>query len=88
MQEELFEPSELYEHHRILVDKGQELLRIDKFLGNRIENISRNKIQQAAKAGNILVNGTPIKSNYKVKPADVISIVLPYPHREFELIPE
>jgi 23S rRNA pseudouridine1911/1915/1917 synthase len=88
MQEELIEQSELYEHHRILVDKGQALLRIDKFLGNRLENVSRNKIQQAAKAGNILVNGTAIKPNYKVKPADVIAIVLPYPHHEFELIPE
>jgi 23S rRNA pseudouridine1911/1915/1917 synthase len=88
MQEEFFEQAELYEHHRILVDRGQAMLRIDKFLGNRIENVSRNKIQQAAKAGNILVNGTPVKSNYKVKPADVISIVLPYPHHEFELIPE
>ncbi len=88
MQDELFEQSELYEHHRILVDKGQEPLRIDKYLGNRIENVSRNKIQQAAKAGNILVNGTAIKPNYKVKPLDVISVLLPYPHREIELIPE
>jgi 23S rRNA pseudouridine1911/1915/1917 synthase len=88
MQEELFESSELFEHHRILVDKGQALLRIDKFLGNRIEHVSRNKIQQAARAGNILVNGTPIKPNYRVKPSDVISIVLPYPHRELEIIPE
>jgi len=77
MQEEIFEQAELYEHHRILVDRGQALLRIDKFLGNRIENVSRNKIQQAAKAGNILVNGSPVKSNYRVKPADIISIVLP-----------
>jgi 23S rRNA pseudouridine1911/1915/1917 synthase len=88
MQEELFEQSELYEHHRILVDRGQALLRIDRFLGNRLESVSRNKIQQASRAGNILVNGTPVKPNYRVKPADVISIVLPYPHHEFELIPE
>jgi 23S rRNA pseudouridine1911/1915/1917 synthase len=88
MQEEFFEQSELYEHHRILVDRGQALLRIDKFLGNRLESVSRNKIQQASRAGNILVNGTPVKPNYKVKPADMISIVLPYPHHEFELIPE
>jgi len=88
MQDEFFEQSELYEHHRILVDKGQEPLRIDKYLGNRIDNVSRNKIQQAAKAGNILVNGTAIKPNYKVKPLDVISVLLPYPHREIELIPE
>jgi 23S rRNA pseudouridine1911/1915/1917 synthase len=88
MQEELFEPSELYEHHRIVVDKGQEMLRIDKFLDNRLEHVSRNKIQQASRAGNIRVNGIPVKPNYRVKPADVISIVLPYPHYEFELIPE
>ena len=88
MQEELFEQSELYEHHRILVDRGQALLRIDKFLGNRLEGVSRNKIQQASRAGNILVNGTPAKPNYRVRPADVISVVLPYPHHEFELIPE
>ncbi|MBN1413947.1 MAG: RluA family pseudouridine synthase [Bacteroidales bacterium] len=88
MQEEPYEQSELFEHHRILVDRGQAMLRIDKFLGNRLEDVSRNKLQQAAKAGNILVNGTTVKPNYKVKPADVISIVLPYPHHEFELIPE
>jgi 23S rRNA pseudouridine1911/1915/1917 synthase len=88
MQEDVFEQSELFEHHRILVDKGQALLRIDKYLGNRIENVSRNKIQEAARAGNILVNGVTIKPNYKVKPADIISIVLPFPHRELEIIPE
>jgi 23S rRNA pseudouridine1911/1915/1917 synthase len=88
MQEELLEQSELYEHHRILVDRGQGLLRIDKYLDNRLEDISRNKIQQAARAGNILVNGTSVKPNYKVRPSDVISIVLPYPHHEFELIPQ
>ena len=80
--------SELYEHHSFVVDKGQQLLRIDKFLFNRLENISRNKIQNAAKAGNILVNQQPVKPNYKVKPNDHISILLPYPHYEFELIPE
>lgn len=88
MQEEFFEQSELYEHHRILVDRGQALLRIDKFLGNRLENVSRNKIQQASRAGNIRVNGIPVKPNYRIKPADLISIVLPYPHHEFELIAE
>lgn len=88
MQEELFEQSELYEHYRITADKGQGLLRIDKFLFNRIENVSRNKIQLAIKAGNVLVNNEPVKSNYKVKPADVITIVFPYPHREYEIVPE
>jgi 23S rRNA pseudouridine1911/1915/1917 synthase len=88
MQEELFEQSELYEHYRIVADKGQGLLRIDKFLFNRLENVSRNKIQLAIKAGNVLVNNEPVKPNYKVKPADVITIVFPYPHREYEIVPE
>lgn len=79
---------ELYEHFRLTVDKGQGMLRIDKFLFNRLEKISRNKIQSAADAGNILVAGKPVKSNYKVKPLDEISIVLAHPPREFEIIPE
>lgn len=79
---------ELYEHFRLTVDKGQGMLRIDKFLFNRLEKISRNKIQSAAEAGNILVGGKPVKSNYKVKPLDEISIVLAHPPREFEIIPE
>jgi 23S rRNA pseudouridine1911/1915/1917 synthase len=88
MQEELFEQSELFEHHRIIADKRQGLLRVDKFLFNRLEHVSRNKIQIAIKAGNVLVNGNNVKSNYKVKPEDIITIVLPYPHLEFEIIPE
>jgi 23S rRNA pseudouridine1911/1915/1917 synthase len=82
------ETEELYEHYRIVVDPKQSLLRIDKFLYNRIENVSRNKIQNAAKAGNILVNEVPIKPNYKIKPGDIISILLPNPVREVEIIPE
>ena len=74
--------SELYEHHRFVADRGQGLLRIDKFLMLRIENASRNKIQQAAKAGNILVNNVAVKQNYRVKPMDVISVVLAYPPRD------
>jgi len=88
VHEEINEQSELYEHHHFKVDKKQSLLRIDKFLDNRLENVSRNKIQNAARAGNILVNGAAVKPNYKVKPLDEISILLPYPHREVELIPE
>ncbi|MCX6233303.1 MAG: RluA family pseudouridine synthase [Bacteroidetes bacterium] len=80
--------SELYEHFSFAADKGQELLRIDKFLMHRIENVSRNKIQTAAKAGNILVNGKPAKSSYKVKPGDHISIVMSFPPKEIEIIPE
>lgn len=79
---------EFFEHHRIIVDRGQGLLRIDKFLPGRLENVSRSKLQNAAKAGSILVNENPVKSNYKVKPGDVISIVLPHPPREIELIAE
>jgi 23S rRNA pseudouridine1911/1915/1917 synthase len=82
------EEQELYEHHRFVADKGQGLLRVDKFLMARLESTSRNKIQNAAKAGNILVNDQPVKSNYKVKPRDVISIVMAFPPREIELIPE
>jgi 23S rRNA pseudouridine1911/1915/1917 synthase len=79
---------ELFEHYNFISDKGQEVLRIDKFLLDRMPNTSRNKIQIAARNGNILVNGQAVKPNYKVKPKDDISIVLPYPVREIELIPE
>lgn len=82
------DPNELYEHHRIIVDKGQEMLRIDKFLQIRLASISRNKIQLAAKASCVLVNGVPVKSNYKVKPLDVISILLPSPPQSTEVLPE
>jgi 23S rRNA pseudouridine1911/1915/1917 synthase len=82
------ENSELYEHFRIVVDKGQAQLRVDLFLLNRIENISRNKIQQTAKAGNILVNNKVVKSNYRIKPNDVITVVFSYPPREVEIFPE
>jgi len=79
---------ELYEHYRFSVDPGQEPLRIDKFLFNRIVNVSRNKIQTAVKAGNILINGKPGKSNYKVHPGDIITVVLSHPPRETEIVPE
>ncbi|HLN54097.1 MAG TPA: RluA family pseudouridine synthase [Lentimicrobium sp.] len=80
--------TELYEHHRIIADKGQGLLRIDKFLMSRIENASRNKIQQAAKAGNILVNDIPVKQNYRIKPNDIVSVVMTHPPRINEIIPQ
>ncbi|HQV00349.1 MAG: RluA family pseudouridine synthase [Bacteroidia bacterium] len=79
------EQEELYEHHRIVVDKGQSLLRIDKFLGNRLENTSRNKIQTAAATDCIRVNDKPVKPSYKVKPGDVITIVFSHPPRDIEL---
>lgn len=79
---------EMYEHHRFEVDKGQSQIRIDKYLVNFMPNVSRNRIQDAATAGNILVNEKPVKSNYKVKPLDSISIVLAYPPSNFEIIPQ
>jgi 23S rRNA pseudouridine1911/1915/1917 synthase len=82
------EEQDLYEHLRIVVDKGQSLLRIDKFLMHRVENASRNRIQNAIDLGNVLVNGKVIKASYKVKPADVISVVLPHPPRDTEVYPE
>jgi 23S rRNA pseudouridine1911/1915/1917 synthase len=79
---------ELYEHHRIVCDPKQSLIRLDKFLFDRLANTSRNRIQVAAKAGNVLVNGSAAKPSQKVKPGDEISIVLPYPQREVEILPE
>ena len=76
---------ELYEHFRFIVDKGQQLLRVDKYLVTKLEKSSRNRIQQAADAGCILVNG---KSNYRVKPLDVIQIVMDRPRYELEIIAE
>ncbi|MCP9612600.1 RluA family pseudouridine synthase [Coprobacter tertius] len=95
-EEELLDDTELideelpglYEHYRFVADKGQTLLRIDKFLTARIEHVSRNRIQMAAEAGCILVNGKPVKSNYRVKPADTVSIVMDRPKYELEIIPE
>ncbi len=79
---------DLYEHYHFVVDRGQGLLRIDKYLHAKIEGVSRNKIQNTARAGNILVNGEAVKPNYKVKPGDDISIVMAHPPREIELLPE
>jgi 23S rRNA pseudouridine1911/1915/1917 synthase len=82
------EEQDLYEHLRIVVDKGQSPLRIDKFLMHRVENASRNRIQNAVELGNVLVNDKTIKASYKVKPLDVISVVLPHPPRDTEVYPE
>lgn len=77
---------ELYEHFRFEADKGQALLRVDKFLAERLQKSSRNRIQQAAEAGCILANGKPVKSNYRVKPLDVIQVVMDRPRYEFEIV--
>ena len=94
LEEELFSDNldnseqEVYEHYRFVSDNGQSLTRIDKFLTDRITNASRTKIQTAAEAGNILANGIAVKANYRVKPNDVITIVMAYPPREVEIIPQ
>ena len=79
---------QFHEHFRFTVEKGHSLIRIDKYLVNCMSNISRNRIQDAADAQSIIVNGKPVKSNYRVKPLDVISIMLSYPPSEFEIIPQ
>ena len=82
------ENEDLYEHHKFIASEGQEPLRVDKFLMNFIENATRNKIQQAAKNGNILVNEIPVKQNHKVKPNDVVRVLLSHPPAEQLLIAE
>ncbi len=80
--------NELFEHFRFTADRGQNPLRIDKFLLHKLEDTSRTKIKAAADVGCIKVNDKVVKANYKVKPLDVIVILLSYPKRVFELIPE
>ena len=91
MQEEtqnVNDERELYENFRIEVEKGKTLLRIDKYLMSRIEGSSRNKIQTAAKAECIKVNDKPVKSNYRVKPGDVIQLFLTTPPQSIEIVPQ
>jgi len=78
----------LFEHHRLSVDKGQKMMRIDKYLHNCLEKTSRSRIQNASDLGFVKVNGTAVKSSYKIKPLDVITIEMPYPVRDMELLPE
>ncbi|MCI0922121.1 RluA family pseudouridine synthase [Sphingobacterium rhinopitheci] len=82
------EEKELFEHLRIEVEKGLTMIRLDKFLMNRVENTSRNRIQNAIDAGNVRVNDNIVKASYKVKPLDVVTIVLPDPPRDTEVYPE
>jgi 23S rRNA pseudouridine1911/1915/1917 synthase len=91
MQENISDDNDnddLYEHYRFIASNGQEPLRVDKFLMNFIEGSTRNKVQQAAKAGNVLVNDVAVKSNHKVKPNDIVRIVLAYPPAENLLVAE
>ncbi|WP_088323214.1 RluA family pseudouridine synthase [Polaribacter tangerinus] len=87
-QHQYLEKEELYEHYNFVATAGQEPLRVDKFLMNFIENATRSKLQQAAKAGNVLVNDVAVKSNHKVKPNDVVRVVLSYPPAENLLVAE
>ena len=87
-QEEEGGTPRLYEHFRFVADRGQSLLRVDKFLVDRMFGSTRNRIQLAAEAGCILANGKPVKSNYRVKPEDVVTIVMTRPRRELEIVQE
>lgn len=82
------ESGQLYEHFRVVVDKGQAMVRVDKYLFERIVNASRNRIQKAADEGCVMANGKPVKSSYKVKPLDVITVMMDRPRYENEIIPE
>lgn len=82
------ESGQLYEHFRVVVDKGQAMVRVDKYLFERIVNASRNRIQKAADEGCVMANGRPVKSSYKVKPLDVITVMMDRPRYENEIIPE
>ncbi|MBW9199027.1 RluA family pseudouridine synthase [Bacteroides gallinaceum] len=78
----------LYEHFRVVVDKGQAPVRIDKYLFERIVNASRNRIQTAADAGFVMANGKPVKSSYKVKPLDVLTVMMDRPKYDNDIVPE
>ena len=80
--------NQLYEHFRVVVDKGQAMVRVDKYLFERIVNASRNRIQKAAEDGFVMANGKPVKSSYKVKPLDVITVMMDRPRYDNEIIPE
>jgi 23S rRNA pseudouridine1911/1915/1917 synthase len=82
------EEDDLYEHHRLVVDAGQAMLRIDRFLDTKLANATRTKLQAAIDAGGIQVNGKPTKASYKVKPGDLIVLSLPHPPRETHITPQ
>ncbi|CAN5590159.1 RluA family pseudouridine synthase [soil metagenome] len=87
-EDEFSEDEELYEHHRIVVDKGQSLLRIDRFLMDRLQNATRTKLQAAIDAESVRVNDKPTKASYKIKPLDIITVSLAHPPRETDIKPE
>ena len=79
---------ELFEHHHIVADPGQEILRVDKFLMDRLPNVTRNKVQQGIKDGFVKVNGEQVKPNYKIHPGDSVHVYLAEPPKDDEVIPE
>ena len=84
----LLQEEEMFEHFRFVSDKGQGLLRVDKYITEHMEQVSRHRVQLAIDAGYVRVNDKVVKANYKVKPLDVITIVMPYQRRGFEVVPE
>ncbi len=82
------EQQELFEHFRMVVDRGQGLLRIDKYLAEHLEDTSRHRVQLAIEAEYVRVNDRVVKANYKVKPLDVITLMMPYRRRGIEIKPE
>ncbi len=87
-EEESSGDGQLYEHLRMEVDRGQVPVRIDKFMADHVQHSSRNRIQRAADAGFVHVNGRPVKSNYKVRPGDVVTLMLDRPHYDTTIEPE
>ncbi|MDH5398261.1 MAG: RluA family pseudouridine synthase [Cyclobacteriaceae bacterium] len=87
-EDELQEDNDLYEHHRIEVDPGQKPLRLDRFLMDKLPNVSRTKIQEGIKEGFVKVDEERVKSNYKVRPGETVTVVLPEPPRDEDLVPE
>ncbi len=86
--EPVTESQDLYEHFRVVADKGQSAVRVDKYLSERLVNASRNRIQKAADGGFIMANGKPVKSNYKVKPCDILTVMMDRPRYNNDIIPE
>ena len=79
---------ELYEHHRIVVDRGQSPLRVDRFLMDRLPNATRTKLQAGIESESVRVNDGPTKASYKIRPLDVITVALPHPPRDTDIKPE
>lgn len=88
IDDDVDDQAQLYEHYRVVADKGQKLLRVDRFLIDHLGGISRNRVQKAADAGFIMVNERPVKRSYRVKPLDVVQVMLDRPHYENKITPE